>query len=365
MPSAHLDLCLSIESRYKLTGRQIYRGYALDGWLNLGSTKLITLETIKEARLRILPYIRQTPLDPSPELSRKTQSDVYLKLENQQLSGSFKTQERLYKLLQLSEEQKQKGVIASTAGNHGIGLSFAAKKLNIPLQVYLPKWTDESKVRVLTENNVQLTYFDSVEAAREAAKAYATKAGSTFVSAYNDREMIAGGGTIGLEILEDLKDIDILIVPLGGGGLASGVALAAKSINPEVKLYTVQSANSPLMTRWLEKKTQVAIELQPTLAEGLAVNMEFDTITFPLLQNRVDKCILVTETEIKEAMIWALEYHQLYLEGAGASTIAAIRKETPSKSRIAGILTGQNISFKRFFDAVNYRAAARTGLDKN
>jgi threonine dehydratase len=279
-----------------------------------------------------------------------------LKLENLQHTGSFKPRGAFNRLSDLTASEKKKGVIASTAGNHGIALAFAGDHLKIPTRIFLPKWVDPAKLEMMHRYSPEISFFESVELARDAAKQTAQEENLTFVSAYNDFWMISGGGTVALEILENITDLDVIVLGLGGGGLASGVSLVAKAVKPDLKIYTVQPENSPLMTSWLTHNSQDSTSLKPSLAEGLSVNMELETITFPLLKDKIDAMILVSETEIKDAMVWALQEHQMYLEGAGAATLAGIMKYPFKKGlKIAGIVTGQNISLPRFYAVLQER----------
>lgn len=306
-----------------------------------------------DAAKRIKQFIRKTPLEYSHALSKEKNAEIYLKLENLQVSGSFKARGAFNRMLTLSDEERKRGVIASTAGNHGVALALAAQSFNVPARIYVPRGIDPFKLKLLQRYQPEIEYFASVEDARETALKEAQQAGLTFVSAYNNPFMIEGGGTIALEILADLPSIDYLIVGVGGGGLASGLATVLKEKNPQIRICSVQAENSPLMSHWLKQGKPDAIPLKPTLAEGLAVNMELDTITFPILQKLVDEQWLVTEREIERAMAWMFHEHQMVIEGAAAATIAAVQKRSfPPNSKVAVILTGQNVSHEKWLKAV-------------
>jgi threonine dehydratase len=206
------------------------------------------LTEILSAHERIKPYIRQTPLENSFELSRRLKAKVALKLENLQVTGSFKPRGSLNKLL---KRRPNSGVIASTAGNHGIGVAYAAQRLGLNAEIYLPTWADEHKIAKLKQFGANLTFFETVEKAREAAKRKAREKNLTFISAYNDLDMIFGGGTVGIEIYREFSDVEVVVVGVGGGGLASGICLALKALNPKIQIIGVQAEKNSLMSQWI------------------------------------------------------------------------------------------------------------------
>ncbi|TDK59896.1 threonine/serine dehydratase [Bacillus salipaludis] len=317
------------------------------------NSDLITLQHIIQAHGRIKPYIRHTPLEYNGELSRLYDSDIYLKLEDLQVTGSFKARGAFNKLLTLQKNQCELGVIAPSAGNHGIGLAYAAHKLNVPAFVYLPFDVDESKVKALESYGAVITYFDSIEEARVSALRAAEETGYTFLSAYNNRSMIEAGGTIGLEILEDLTDVDTVITCLGGGGLTAGLCIALKSINPNIKVWGVQTKNSPTFAVWHQNGEVCPVDLQPSIAEGLSGPIEPETLTFPIIHEHIDRILTVTDEDIIEAMKSMLK-HQYIVEPSGAAGIAALRQlGVEIKGRkIAVVVTGRNISWSRFLNLV-------------
>lgn len=306
------------------------------------------LAGIIQAHERIKPFIRRTPLEYSYELSRQLKAKVWLKLENLQVTGSFKPRGSLNKFLKC---RPKSGVIASTAGNHGIGVAYAAQRLGLHAEIYLPTWADEHKIAKLEQFGANLKFFETVEAAREAAQTTAKERDLTFISAYNDSEMICGGGTVGIEIYDDLADVDSVVVGVGGGGFASGICLALKALNPKIQIFGVQAEKNALMTHWLEQRKIVDAKSEATIAEGLAVRMEHETMTFPLLKQYLDRMITVSEAEIRNAMRYGLREHQLIFEPSGAATVAALQKMKAAEHlNIVGIITGQNISFSRLTD---------------
>ena len=319
----------------------------------------ITPDRIREARARIAPYVRHTPLEPSPELSRLVGANVFLKLESQQVTGSFKPRVSFSKLLALDEAQRGRGVIASTAGGHGIGLSYAARALGVAADIYLPHTADPRKVEAIRRNGARMTFFERVSDARQAALERAAERGLTVVPAYNDPDVIAGGGTVGLEILEDLPEVDLVMVGMGGGGVISGMAIALKEARPRLQAWGVQPEVNPVLAEWMRQGRPVPVEQRASIADGLGASIEEDSLTFPLALRYVDRTVLVAEDEIKDAMAWMLEEHQMVVEPSGAAPVAALMKARPSGFRnVAVVVTGRNISRPRYVDLLDGRLFA-------
>lgn len=310
--------------------------------------ELPTAADIAAARERIGPYVRRTPLEHSPALSERLGTDVWLKLECWQVTGSFKPRISFSKLLALPPEVRARGAIASTAGGHGIGLSYAARVLGVPVRIFLPHSADARKVAVMRRLGAELTFFGSVAEAREAAVAEAARAGLTFVSAYNDPAIIAGGGTVGLEIAEELPEVATLVTGVGGGGLIGGSAVVIRARRPALEVWGVQPATSAILAKWLEAGRPVDVPSSPSIADGLGAAIERESITFPLAQRELTRMLLVTDDEIRAAMGWALEEHQLVLEPSGAAPIAALLREESAPGPVAVILTGRNVSRRRY-----------------
>jgi threonine dehydratase len=313
----------------------------------------ITLQEIIQTYNRIRPYIRHTPLEYNEELSRLYKSDIYLKLENLQVTGSFKPRGSFNRLLTLDEMERKLGVIAPSAGNHGIGLAYAAKRLNVPAYVYLPMNADSSKVQSLENYGAILKFFGSIEKARLSALEDARETGYTFLSAYNDRSVISAGGTVALEILEDLSDIHIVITCMGGGGLTSGMCTALKSINPKIQVWGIQTENSPSIATWHQNRKVAPVDLKPSIAEGLSGPIDPETATFPIILKHIDRILTVTEEEIIEAMKLLLRY-QYIVEPSGAAGLASLKRygEELNGRKAAILVTGRNISWGRFVSLV-------------
>lgn len=308
-----------------------------------------SFESVQAARARIAPFIRHTPLEPSAALSTRVDARAFLKLECLQVTGSFKPRISFNKLLAVSAEQRARGVVASSAGGHGIGLSYAAKTLGVPAELFLPHSVDARKLAVIRHHGAQTRFFESVEAARKAARAHAREYGQLFVSAYNDADIISGGGTVGLEVVEDLPEVDLVVVGVGGGGLLSGMGLALERLAPTARLWGVQPEESPVMAKWLERGQPTPVETRPSIADGLGAQVEAEALTFPLLQRLADRMVLVSDADIRDAMAWLLEEHQLVVEPSGAASVAALLRHPPEGFRhVVAIITGRNISRERY-----------------
>jgi threonine dehydratase len=307
-----------------------------------------TVTDVQAARRRIRPYVRHTPLEYSPELSRLTGADVHLKIEALQVTGSFKPRISFNTLLSASPE----AVVASTAGGHGIGLSYAAHTLGIPARIHLPHSADPTKIAAIRANAAELVFADSVEEARLAARQEADDTGALFVSAYNDPRVIAGGGTVGLEIADDLPGVDLVVVGMGGGGLAVGTGIALENAT----VWGVQPEAGAVLNTWLRAGRQVDVPVLPSIADGLGAHIEHDSITFPLARQHVRLVSEVSEEDIRMAVRWLAEEHRLYIEPSGAAPIAALMRDpglATGHRNIVVILTGRNISLPRWLDLIH------------
>ena len=282
---------------------------------------MLTLDRIYHAAFILKEVARKTDLIAAPSLCPETQ--LYLKTENLQVTGSFKLRGAYYKISQLSEEEKARGIIACSAGNHAQGVALAATKSGIPSTICMPDGAPISKV----ENTKRLgAKVELVKGTYDDAYAYACRlqqeTGATFIHPFDDDQVIAGQGTIGLEILDQLADVDAVIVPIGGGGLISGVAFAVKNLKPDCKVYGVQAAGAPSMLNSVQEHNQITLDEVSTFADGIAVKHPGDT-TFDLVEKYVDEIVTVTEDEIAAAVLALIEKQKLIAEGAGAVSVAA------------------------------------------
>ena len=313
----------------------------------------LTLGDIRQARERIGSTARHTPIERSRWLSGEHGRDVLLKLECFQLTGSFKIRGAMAKLSALTSEDRSRGLLTVSAGNHGLAVAHCSEVLGLDATIVVPVSASRAKVASIGRYAVTLiergaTYDDAERAAREIER----ESGATFVSPYNDREVIAGQGTIGLEILEDSPEIDVVVVPVGGGGLLAGVALAVKAINPQIKIYGAEPLTSPTMTAALAAGRIVQIEEQPTIADGCAGNIEPGSITFPIIQRLVDGIILVSEASIRAAIARIAREDHAMIEGSAAVSVAAVSDAVLDGKSVAAIVSGRNISLDLFTEVI-------------
>jgi len=304
---------------------------------------MLTLDKVYHAAYILKEVARRTDLIYAPELSHDTQ--LYLKTENLQVTGSFKVRGAYYKISQLNEEQKKAGIIACSAGNHAQGVALAATKMGIRSTVCMPDGAPLSKVEATRRLGAEIclvkgAYDDAYAKALEIQK----ETGATLIHPFDDEQVVAGQGTIGLEVLEQLPDAEAVIVPIGGGGLISGVAFAIKSLNPNIKVYGVQAANAPSMARSRKEGKQITLNTAATFADGIAVKHPGD-LTFALTQQYVDDVVTVSEDEIAAAILTLMEKQKLVAEGAGAVSVAAalFHKVPIQGKKTVCILSGGNI----------------------
>jgi threonine dehydratase len=308
---------------------------------------MVTLLDVIAAARRIAPYVQRTSLERSAHLSDRFDADVWLKLECFQLTGSFKLRGALNALLALDEAARQRGVVTASAGNHGLGVARAANLTGLPCVVVVPETASAAKVDLLRQAGCELIlHGPDYDAAEAHALDLAGRRGATFVSAYDHPAVVAGGGTIALEILETLPETDVLVVPAGGGGLISGVALVAKGIRPEIQVYGAQSVASPALHAALAAGRQVSVPILDSLADGLSGNIAEGSITVDLARQYVDQIVLVEEPEIAAAMRAILEHEHVLVEGSAAVASAALQtgRLPIAGRRVVLVLTGRNVA---------------------
>lgn len=297
------------------------------------------------AQRRIRPYLSPSLVEASPTLG----ANLYFKLENTNPTHAFKVRGALNAILAQVERAKAQGVIAASAGNHAIGLAYAAKLAGVKATIVMPTTTPQRKVKgAQGYGGVALLYGDDYDAAELYARQLEQERGELFVSAYNDPYVIAGQGTIGLEIFEQLPTIQRLIVPTSGGGLLAGVGMVAKLIHPDIEVIGVQSVATPAL---YNRFYQANLPQLDTVADGLAGDIEADSITVPICQTYTDKLVLVEETAIAEAIRWMFRQHGWVIEGAAAVGIAAILSGEISPMQgqdTAIIVSGANIDADKF-----------------
>lgn len=311
---------------------------------------MVTLDDVNKAQRTTAGLVRHTPLQHAPGLSRQTGAEVFLKLENLQVTGSFKLRGPSNRLPALSPRERERGVVAATAGNHGIGLSQAGQRLGVPVHIHIPESTDAGKLEALHDNGAILHFAADFEAAHFNALRMAEADGLTLVSAYSDPYVIASNGVVGLEILEDEPDIDLAIVPVGGGGLSAGISLVLKSGARPIEVWGVEAANSPTFNTWFRTGTPGRVPIRDSIAEGLAGYIEPETLTWPLVRSHVDRMMVATDQELVDAMRWMVTRHRMIIEPSGAAAIAAVLKQGSQLEgrRVAAVISGGNVAWDRF-----------------
>jgi threonine dehydratase len=317
-----------------------------------------TVVDVYGARCRLGTRIPRTPLLPSSWLSSIADGQVHLKVESATLTGSFKIRGALNAALKLSEgiDSDVPTVVTASAGNHGRALALAAEQLGLHCVVFTPMSAPEVKTNAIRRHGAVLhadceTYDD----AEAQARAFAEAEGGIYVSPYNNADVIAGAGTIALELVEALPQFDVAVVPLGGGGLASGVGLALKAVAPHARVVGVETESSSPFTLSLEAGRITAITPRPSLADGLVGNLEPGTMTFPLVKQVVDAVVTVSEDEIARAMKGLATEERLIVEGAGAAATAAIMagKASAPGQRVISIVSGGNVDMPKWLFTVS------------
>lgn len=304
---------------------------------------MLTLDSVYRASYVLKSVVRKTDVIYAPKL--KPGSDIYLKTENLQITGSFKVRGAYYKMSQLSPEDKKKGVIACSAGNHAQGVALAAQKNGIKAVICLPDGAPISKVEATKSYGAEVCLVEGVyDDAYNKALSLRDEMGYTFIHPFDDPDVIAGQGTIALELEDQIPDMDAVIVPIGGGGLISGIAYTLKSLNPNIKVYGVQASGAPSMRNSVRDAHIETLSSVATIADGIAVKKP-GTLTYELCSKYVDEIVTVTDDEISAAILALMEQHKLVTEGAGAVAVAAAmfgKIDTKGKKTVC-LLSGGNI----------------------
>jgi threonine dehydratase len=322
------------------------------------------LEEVFLAKKRIRPIIYRTPLVPSSRLAEPLGTNVFLKLESLQVTGSFKIRGATNKLSVLSENERQRGVITVSSGNHGRAVAYVAKEFGVRAVICVSDAVPDHKIQAIRELGAEIVVAgETYDEANEFALQLKDERELTMVHPFDDADIIAGQGTIGLELMDDLPEIDTVIVPLSGGGLLSGVALALKSIKPSIHTVGVTMDQGAAMVESLKAGHIVEVQEQPTLADALAGGLgEQNLYTFNLIQKYVDETVLVSESEIASAMVFALDKHHLVVEGGGAVGIAALMHKKVKKvgKNTVIVISGSGVDL-----AVLLRVAQGREKDRN
>jgi threonine dehydratase len=292
------------------------------------------------------PHILHTPLLPSPALGKSGGGEIFLKLECWQQTGSFKVRGAVHKLAALSPEEWSRGIVTASAGNHGLGVAYAGQVLGLPAAtIFVPESAPATKIQRLQTYDCEVRRAGSdYDSSHALAIAYTREQGALYLSAYDDPVVVAGQATAGLEILQDLPEADLLLVPVGGGGLIAGIAIVAKAINPRVRIFGVQPEASP--SAYLSLRDGQAYETYPagpTICDGLAGG--FGRVPFELAGDLIDEVLIVPEADVRRSVAWLLAQEQLVVEGSGAIAITPLLNGQlkADARRVVAVLTGRNI----------------------
>ena len=306
----------------------------------------IGLEDVRAARQRIGGHARRTPMIAAGQLSRRVGARTVLKTENLQYTGSFKVRGAFNRISQLSEAERGAGVVAASAGNHAQGLAFAARELGIKATAVMPAGAPLAKIAAVKQYGAEVVLNEGgYDDARERADEMARTMGMTLVHAFDDAQVVAGQGTAGLEIAEDLPNVRLVVVPLGGGGLATGVAIAVKGLVPQARVVGVQAEACAPYLASIAAHRPIGARSANTICDGIAVKQPGD-LTLPLVERWIDEVVTVSDDEVAEAMVLLLERSKLVVEGAGAVGVAALMRgkiEPPVDGEVCVVLSGGNV----------------------
>lgn len=304
---------------------------------------------------RIGPYIRETPLEPSPFLSRETGADVHLKLECVQVTGSFKARGALNKLLSLGAAGRARGVVAASTGNHGLAVAHALALLGIAGEIFLPASVSPAKLEGLRAQGARVRLVDEDPGVVETvARQDADRTGRIYVSPYNDPQVIGGQGTVGVELLRQLEELDAVLVPVGGGGLVGGIGAWLKERAPSVRIVGCQPAACPILAESVKAGRLLELPSAPSLSDATVGLIEAGAITFPLCRNCVDDWLVVDEPAIRAALRLVLERQSVLIEGAAALPVAALlaARDRWRGARVALVLSGSHIALPTLADVL-------------
>ena len=304
---------------------------------------MLTLEQFKEARNVLQGVLRPTPLIHSPYLSKSCGNNVYLKPENMQVTGAYKIRGAYYKISTLTDEEKTRGLVTASAGNHAQGVAYAAQAAGVAATIVMPTTTPLVKVNNTKDYGANVVLHGEVfDDAAELAAQLAEEQGLTYVHPFNDLTLATGQGTIAYEIFQDLPDVDVILIPIGGGGLAAGVSTLAKLLNPNVEVIGVEPIGAASMKASLEAGHVVTLPTASTIADGVAVKTPGDLV-FPYVQQNVDRVLALEDGELVEAFLDIMERHKMIVENAGLLTVAALKHLDCKGKNVVSVLSGGNM----------------------
>ncbi len=318
-----------------------------------GEVRMLKLEDFKTAKKRVDEVIEETHLIHSDAFSSECGNDVYIKPENLQKTGAFKIRGAFNKIVKLDDTAKKKGLIASSAGNHAQGVAYAAKKLGVKATICMPAHTPLIKVDATKQHGADVVLYGEVydEAYAKAVELQKSE-GYTFVHPFDDEDVIEGQGTIAIEILEELPDVDVILVPIGGGGLIAGIACAAKQINPNVKIYGVEPEGAASALASIHEDQVVTLAEANTIADGTAVKT-IGNKTFEYIKKYVDGIITVDDYELMDAFLLLVEKHKLVAEGSGILALAGLKKLYEKNKKVVSLISGGNIDVLTISSMIN------------
>ena len=308
---------------------------------------------IKQAKSRIAPVIKKTPLIFSELYSKKSGNDVYLKPENLQRTGSFKLRGAYNKIAMLNDEERSKGLVTASAGNHAQGVAYGARHLGLSAVIVMPKQTPFIKVESTKEYGAEVVLWGTdFDEAYQKAMEISKERGATFIHPFDDLDVIYGQGTIALEIIEELASVDAILVPIGGGGLIAGIALGAKAINPGIRIIGVEAEGAPTLTYSLKSRQVMPLDKVNTIAEGTAVK-KAGAVCFDIIKDYIDDIILISEQELMNAFLTMLEKHKLVCEHSGVLSLAATEKLNFYNKNIVSLISGGNTDVVTISSMIN------------
>lgn len=320
---------------------------------------MLELQDFQAAKKRVDEVIEETKLIHSEAFSLESGNDVYIKPENLQKTGAFKLRGAYNKIVKLDDQAKQKGLIASSAGNHAQGVAYAAKKLGVQSTIVMPSHTPLIKIEATKSHGANVVLHGEVyDDAAKHAVFLQEEYGYTYVHPFDDEDVIEGQGTISLEILEELPDVDVILVPIGGGGLISGIACAAKKINPNIKIIGVEPEGAASAAAAIAEDQVVLLEEVNTIADGTAVR-QIGASTFEYIKQYVDEVVTVSDYDLMDAFLMLVEKHKLVAEGSGILSLAGLKKIEERNKKVVSVISGGNIDVMTISSMINKGLIAR------